>query len=58
MAKAKYTIETTTKKYSKLNGYQCRGRSRGSILLHLAFKFGLSEFEVKEAYRTGKLKII
>ena len=52
-----FVIETTGRKFKKLNGYKCKGQTRGTVLAHLKYKFSFSEFEIDKGYREGKITI-
>lgn len=53
----KMTAESSLKKYSKLHNYSANAYTKISFIKHLAAKFSISEYELKEAVRKNKVRI-
>ena len=52
-----YKAQSDLKKYAKLNNYTAKAFSKYSFMSHLRLKFELSEFEIQQAVRLGKIRI-
>ena len=51
------TARSDLKKYEKLDGYSAEATSVGSFKKHLCLKFNISEFEMKRAVSSNKIRI-
>lgn len=53
-----YEARTTLKKLAKMDGYRAESYSPRAFVKHLAYKFGLSEFEAYNYHKKGKIRVI
>jgi len=53
----KMTARSDLKKYAKLNGYTVEAVSTGSFLKHISLRFKISEFVLKKAAASNKIRI-
>ena len=56
--KFKFEVRSDLRRFKKMNGYQANAVSQFALIKHLRFKFGFSEFELNQAVREHKIRII
>lgn len=54
----RFEARSSLKKFNKINGYQADSTSQFAFVRHLHFKFKFSEFELNQAIRENKIRVI